>query len=167
MPCQGAHAAKRGGGMTALPREVRSGGVAKDRREDGRVSIFLTIAIAGLVAVFGVAVDATGQIRTLMRADNIAAEAARAAGQAVDVDVVAAEGRQRVNRDQAVAYANQYLTEAGHDIPDSDWSVRLTDDGTAVDITVRLTYQPRILGLFGRSDVRVTGRSRATLVTEP
>jgi hypothetical protein len=127
----------------------------------------MAVAITGVAMVFGVAVDATGQLRTLMRAENIAAEAARAAGQAIDVNAVAATGEHRVDPDRAVAYASEYLETAGHDIPAGDWEVGLSDDGTAVEIIVPLTYHRRILGLFGVPDVTVTGRSTAVLVTEP
>jgi hypothetical protein len=133
-------------------------------RDAGRVSVFMAVAVTGLVAVLGVAVDATGQLRTLLRADNLAAEAARAAGQAVDVDVVAESGQHRVDPDQAVAYASEYLATAAHDHASQ---VAVNGDGTAVDITVELTYQHRILGLFGMPDAVVTGRSTAILVTGP
>jgi hypothetical protein len=135
--------------------------------DSGRVSLFLAIAFTGLLMVFGVAVDAAGQLRTLMRADNLAAEAARSAGQAIDVDQVAAAGEHRVDPDLAADYAATYLATAGHDIPAGDWTVSLNETRTAVEISVTLTYQHRILGLFGMPDPRVTGKSRAILVTGP
>lgn len=132
----------------------------------GRVSVFIAIAITGLLMVFGAVVDGTGQLRTLMRADNIAAEAARAAGQAVDVDVVAAEGDHRVDEDLAAEYARRYLVTAGHDEPGMTYDIGLGDDGT-VSIVVELPYRNRVLGMFGRSDVQLTATSTAVLVTEP
>ncbi|HEY8472087.1 MAG TPA: hypothetical protein VIL37_05560 [Natronosporangium sp.] len=135
-------------------------------RDTGRVSVFMAVAITGLIAVFGVAVDGTGQLRALMRAENIAAEAARAAGQAIDTDAVAAAGEHRVSGAKAVQYASEYLATAGHDIPNSAWSVQLNADGTAVDIVVQLPYDRRIVDLFGFSDtVQVTGTATAVLVT--
>ncbi|MPZ27665.1 MAG: hypothetical protein GEV12_14960 [Micromonosporaceae bacterium] len=131
----------------------------------GRVSVFIAVAIIGVVAAFGAAVDATGQLRTLMRADNIAAEAARAAGQGIDIDAVAEGGQHRVSQARAAQYASEYLATAGHDLPGSAWSVAPSSDGTAVDITVQLTYELRILGMFGVPDPRVTGTSTAVLVT--
>lgn len=134
-------------------------------RDAGRVSVFMAIAVIGLVAVFGAAVDATGQLRTLMRANNIAAEAARAAGQGIDVDTVAEGGGHRVSQARAVQYANEYLATAGHDLPGGSWSVTPDETGTAVDIIVRLTYEHRILGMFGVPDAQVTAASTAVLVT--
>lgn len=145
----------------------RSAATPGARRDAGRVSVFLAVAVTGLLAVLGAAVDATGQLRTLLRADNLAAEAARAAGQAVDVAAVARSGSYRIDPDRAVRYARDYLVAAGHDLPGSAWSVRLTDDRTAVQITVQLTYQHRILGRFGVPDAAVTGTATAVLVTGP
>lgn len=134
-------------------------------RDAGRVSVFIAVAVIGLIAVFGAAVDATGQLRTLMRANNIAAEAARAAGQGVDIDAVAEGGGHRVSQARAVQYANEYLAAAGHDLPGGSWNVSPDDTGTTVDIVVQLTYEHRILGMFGVPDAQVTGTSTAVLVT--
>jgi hypothetical protein len=137
-------------------------------RDAGRVSTFMAVVITGLLLIFGVAVDGTGQLRTLMRAENIAAEAARAAGQAIDTDLVAEVGEHRVSQTKAVQYASEYLATAGHDIPNSNWSVQLNADGTAVDITVVLVYDRRIVDLFGfPGTVPVEGTATAILVTGP
>jgi hypothetical protein len=141
----------------------RGGGPA----DAGRISVFVAIAITGLLAVFGAAVDATGQLRALLRADTLAAEAARAAGQAVDLAAVAETGQHRVDPDLAASYASRYLAAAGHDLPGSTWTVQLNPAGTAVDITVQLTYRHRILGRFGVPDAQVTGTATAILVTGP
>lgn len=135
-------------------------------RDAGRVSVFLVIIFTGLLMVLGVTVDATGQLRTLMRADNLAAEAARAAGQAVDVDLVAETGQHQVDPVLAVEYAQRYLDAAGHDEPGMSYDVTLID-GTTVAIEVELPYRNRVLGMFGRSDVQVTGTAVAVLVTGP
>jgi hypothetical protein len=144
---------------------TRQTGGRRPVTDAGRVSVFVAVAIAGLLAILGAAVDATGQLRTLLRADNLATEAARAAGQAIDVAAVAESGQPQVDPDQAARYARDYLATAGHDLPGSAWDVELNEDRTAVDITVRLTYRHRVLGLFGMPDPEVTGASTAVLVT--
>ena len=131
----------------------------------GRVSIFITIAFTGLLMIFGVAVDASGQLRTLVRADNLAAEAARAAGQAIDIEQVAATGEHRVDPALAVDYAQRYLTEADHNEPDMSFTVAVISDDQ-LQITVELPYRNRVLGIFGRGDVMVTGRATAVLVSD-
>lgn len=134
--------------------------------DTGRISVFMAVIITGLLMVFGVAVDGTGQLRALMRAENIAAEAARAAGQAIDTDLVASAGEHRVSASKAAQYASEYLAAAGHDLPDSAWSVAPNAAGTAVDIVVTLQYDRRIVDLFGlRDTVPVTGTATAILVT--
>jgi hypothetical protein len=134
----------------------------------GRVSAFMAVAITGLIMVFGVAVDGAGHLRTLMRAENIAAEAARAAGQAIDTDLVAAQGVHPINQAKAVQFANEYLAEAGHDNPDIVSNVALNDAGTEVQIVVQMQYDRRIVDLFGLAGtVTVTGTATAILVTEP
>jgi hypothetical protein len=142
--------------------------MSRGAADSGRISVFLAVVITGVLMVFGVAVDGTGQVRTLLRAENIAAEAARAAGQAIDTDLVAEVGVHRVSQAKAVQYASEYLATAGHNIPGSAWSVQLNPDGTAVDITVNLTYDRRIVDLFGFADgVQVTGTATAILVAGP
>lgn len=133
----------------------------------GRVSVFIAIAVIGVAAAFGAAVDATGQLRTLMRADNIAAEAARAAGQGIDINAVAEGGQHRVSQERARQYASEYLTVAEQDQPGTVWVVEPGPTDTTVEITVQLTYELRILGMFGVPDPKVTGRSTAVLVTGP
>lgn len=136
-------------------------------RDAGRISIFVAAGITALLMVFGVAVDATGQLRTLVRADNLAAEAARAAGQGVDIDTVAESGQHVVTQEQAAQYASEYLAVAGQDQPNLQWSVVPTLDGTAVVINVQITYQHRILGLVNIPDPDVTATATANLVKGP
>lgn len=69
---------------------------ARAAGEQGRVSIFLAIAVTGLLFITGVAHDVSVQIRTALQAELVAAEAARAAGQAVNPDRVAETGRAHV-----------------------------------------------------------------------
>jgi hypothetical protein len=141
--------------------------VTTGRSDTGRVSVFLAIAFAGILAIIGVAVDASGQLRTLMRADNLAAEAARAAGQAVDTAAVL-QGAEELSvvHDQAIDNAARYLAEAGHDLPDHSWSVT-PGTGATVDIEVSLVYQTRILQLFGITERELTAEATAVLVTDP
>jgi hypothetical protein len=136
--------------------------------DGGRVSVFLAIAFTGLLAIIGVAVDGSGQLRTLMRADNLAAEAARAAGQAVDTTaLMRGDGAPSVLPDRAADHAARYLAEIGHDLPDHSWSVVPGAIPGTVDIQVRLVYHPRVLGLFGLTGREVTAEATAVLVTGP
>lgn len=139
----------------------------RPRGDQGRVSVFLAIAVVGILAIIGVAVDAAGQFRTLMRAQNLASEAARSAGQGIDGPQAMQGNAVVVDPDLATQYATDYLATAFEHI-DQDHlppSVVPVDGGTAVRITVTLYYEPQILGLFGYGEIEVTATSTATLVT--
>ncbi|HLU33751.1 MAG TPA: pilus assembly protein TadG-related protein [Natronosporangium sp.] len=137
-------------------------------RDSGRVSVFLAIAVAGILAIIGVAVDAAGQLRTLTRAQNLAAEAARSAGQGIDGQRAMAGDAVVVDPELATRYASEYLATAFDHIEQDHLppSVVPVDGGTAVRITVTLYYQPQILGLFGYGQIEVTATAAATLVTD-
>jgi hypothetical protein len=127
----------------------------------GRVSPFLAIAFAGLLAVIGLTYDAAGQIRTLHTAQLLAAEAARAAGQAVDVDQVLAGGEHRMEPGAAEQAALAYLTQSGVTLS----GIAFNPTQTRVTVVVTDTYQPAFLGLFGAASREVTGTATVTLVS--
>lgn len=144
--------------MTAFtPRPPHTG-------EHGRVSIFLAVAMTGVLAIVGLSFDGAGQLRTLQRADNLAAEAARAGGQAIDRATAIEGGPTRLDRPQArVAVAN-YLAAAGttgHTV-----SFPEVAGETLVRVRVTITYRRSMLGLFGFArTVRVTGEATARAIT--
>lgn len=127
--------------------------------DHGRVSVMLAICFGGLLAMIGVAADASGQFRTLLYVDAVAAEAARAAGQEIDVEHTAATGEHRVDPQAAVQAAHAYLQAAG-----ATGEVTFSPDFTEITVIAEATYQPRILHLFGRPPVTVTGTHTAALV---
>ena len=51
----------------------------------GSVTVFFAVAAIGLFAMVGLVVDGGTKVKAIQRADRVAAEAARAAGQAIDV----------------------------------------------------------------------------------
>lgn len=134
----------------------------------GRVSVFLAIAFTGLLIIIGVAVDASGQLRTLLRAENIAAEGARAAGQAVDHGQVISGGTATADPDQAAQAAAEYVNAAAAAVGQTVQPVPVvvSPDGTQVQITVILTYQTQILWMVGITERQVTATSTATLVSD-
>lgn len=131
--------------------------------DSGRVSPFLAIAFSGLLAVIGLTYDAAGQIRTLHTAQLLAAEAARAAGQAVDVDQVLAGGEHRVEQSAAEQAALAYLAQSGADVTLS--AIGFNADLTQVTVTVNGIYQPVFLSLFGATGREVTGSATVTLIS--
>ncbi|MEU4677430.1 hypothetical protein [Micromonospora sp. NPDC023737] len=135
-------------------------------RDAGRVSIFLAVAMVGVLAIIGLSYDGAGQLRTLQRADNLAAEAARAGGQAVDRATAIAGGPKRIDKRQARVAVADYLAaagSAGHTV-----SFPVVAGETLIRVRVTVTYRRSMLGLFGLDDtVTVTGEATARALTGP
>ncbi|MCM0678577.1 pilus assembly protein TadG-related protein [Micromonospora phytophila] len=133
-------------------------------RDDGRVSIFLAVAAVGILAVIGLAFDGAGQLRSLQRADNLAAEAARAGGQAIDRATAIEGGPKRINQPQARRAVADYLAAAGATGHTVSFPVVGGEDLVQVRVTV--TYRRSMLGLLGFDDtVTVSGEATARALT--
>ncbi|TYC06471.1 hypothetical protein FXF53_03530 [Micromonospora sp. WP24] len=135
-------------------------------RDAGRVSIFLAVAMVGVLAVIGLSYDGAGQLRTLQRADNLAAEAARAGGQAVDRATAIAGGPKRIDKRLARAAVVDYLAAAGaagHTV-----SFPVVNGETLIRVRVTVTYRRSMLGLLGFDDtITVSGEATARALTGP
>ncbi|GAB3948644.1 pilus assembly protein TadG-related protein [Micromonospora vulcania] len=132
--------------------------------EQGRVSIFLAVTMVGVLAIVGLSVDGAGQLRTLQRADNLAAEAARAGGQAIDRATAIEGGPKRINQAEARVAVTHYLAAAG--VASHTVSFPQVAGETLVRVRVTITYRRSMLGLFGMADtVTVTGEATARAIT--
>ncbi|MFC7308954.1 hypothetical protein ACFQVC_32700 [Streptomyces monticola] len=129
--------------------------------DTGGISVFVAIVTAPLLLAGLLIVDAFALLRTQERADALALEAARAAGQAVDPGQ-AVPGEAFVADPQAAAAAAAvYLAKAG-----VSGTTRLSDGGTSLTVTVTDSYQ----GKFTPTHWTVQGESSATLlhgITKP
>lgn len=130
-----------------------------DDREAGSITTYLAITVLGLLVLVGLVVDGGFKVRTAQRADTVAAEAARAAGQAVALAPVVGHQAVGVDRQAAVTAARAYLTAAGH-----TGTVTIGDGGTTVEVTVTTTSPTVFLALIGITDLTVTGHGQVTLV---
>ncbi|WP_433116853.1 pilus assembly protein TadG-related protein [Micromonospora sp. CA-246542] len=133
--------------------------------DHGRVSIFLAVAMIGVLAIVGLSFDGAGQLRTLQRADNLAAEAARAGGQAIDRATAIEGGPTRIDQPQARVAVAEYLTAVGST---NSHTVSFPQIAGEVVVRVRLTitYRRSMLGLFGFADqVTITGEATARAIT--
>ncbi|MER7455463.1 pilus assembly protein TadG-related protein [Micromonospora sp. NPDC126480] len=137
---------------------------ARRRDDSGRVSVFLAIAAVGVLTIVALAFDGAGQLRSLHRADNLAAEAARAGGQAIDRATAIEGGPKRIDQPQARRAVAEYLAAAGatgHTV-----SFPVVDGETVVRVRVTVTYQRSLLGLVGFADtVTVSGEATARALT--
>ncbi|MEU1591026.1 pilus assembly protein TadG-related protein [Micromonospora sp. NPDC005710] len=132
--------------------------------EHGRVSIFLAVTMVGVLAIIGLSFDGAGQLRTLQRAQNLAAEAARAGGQAIDRATAIEGGPKRIDEPEARKAVAHYLAAvktSGHtvDFPEVDGEL-------LIRVTVSITYQRSMIGPFVQDKaVTVTGEATARAIT--
>lgn len=118
--------------------------------ERGSVSVLVAVLLPCLLLVLALVVDGADRMRALARADEVAAEAARAALAALDT-----RGPQiTLDPTQARSAAQHVLAASGH-------HGEITFHGRAVEVSVTHT-EPAVIGLFGPVH-RVTGHADAAL----
>ncbi|MEV4753694.1 hypothetical protein AB0J86_01055 [Micromonospora sp. NPDC049559] len=128
------------------------------------MSVFLAIALVAVLVIIGLVVDGAGRVRAMQRADNLAAEAARAGGQAIDVAAAVDGDAKVVDPEDARNAANLYLARL--DEPGVTGTAEPSADGEHLTVTVWITYDTAMLDLFGFPDTYVTrGTATVELVT--
>ncbi|MGV1006380.1 MAG: hypothetical protein ACOYEV_16800 [Candidatus Nanopelagicales bacterium] len=128
--------------------------------DTGSVSLFLAVIMVAMFLMIGLVVDGGGKARAIAAADDVAASAANAAGQAVDLAAYRSGGGDHVVADPATALASarRFLTAAG-----VDGNVVLIAGGRAIEVSTSATYQPVFLG----RSIEVTGHAVAELCDVP
>ncbi|MDI3390046.1 hypothetical protein QIS99_28210 [Streptomyces sp. B-S-A8] len=118
------------------------------------------IILIGLLALM---TDMGRYMKASADSEDLAAEAARAAGQQIiPEDAIGGHGT-AVDPAGAEAAAAEFLEEAG-----SSGTARVSADGQKITVTVHDTYEPILLSGLGFGTFNVTARSTATLVrTDP
>lgn len=129
------------------------------RDDTGSASIMMATLIVALLAMVGLVVDGGGKARALVRADDIAAGAARAGGQAVKLTDYYTTGTLKVDPYKARAKAQAYLAAAG--VPGS---VTFSNAGTSMTVTTHTSYEPVFLSIIGVRSMSVTGTATVDLV---
>jgi len=125
-------------------------------RERGSATLWAVLAVSGALMVMGLVVDGGAQMRAVQRADQVAREAARAAGQAITGDpVLGRPGLVDVSEGRRAATA--YLKAA-----EVDGAVDV--NGTQITVTTHIRYTPVMLSAFGINGVTVTGSADAQTV---
>ncbi|MFE5770327.1 hypothetical protein ACFQ7O_18405 [Streptomyces sp. NPDC056485] len=138
---------------------------ARLRRDEGGVAIYTAICTVALLGIIGLAIDGGGKLCATERADALAMEAARAAGQAIDPAAAVTGDALRVDPEAAQAAAYAYLARAG-----TQGTVSLTGDRTQLTVTVHDAYATKVLSVVGIGSMNVTGHGSARLlhgVTQP
>ena len=130
-------------------------------RRDERGSALTTGAVL-LVTVFtlvlGIAVDLSGQVQTRRQAFDVAAQAARVAGQHLDADrFLGSGGNLRLSTADARRAALDHIEQAG-------MTGEVTFNGTDITVTATARYTPVVLSLVGINTLPVTGTANARAV---
>lgn len=131
------------------------------RRHDERGSA-LTIGTVLLVSVFtlilGLAVDLSGQVQTKRQAFDVAAQAARVAGQQLDADrFLDTGGTIRLTSSASRRAALDYIETAG-------MTGEVTIDGSDITVTATAQYTPVVLSIVGIQTLPVSGTAHARAV---
>ena len=129
------------------------------RGDDGSVTLFVCIAVVGLLLVVGLVVDGGAKVRALQRADRLAAEAGRAGGQAIDVPAAIGGDPPRVDVQAAVRASQAYLQANG-----VNGTVAVADAGRTVTVEVTTSTPTAFLGLIGINTMTVHGQATVLLV---
>ena len=133
---------------------------AAQRDDDrGGIAVFTAIVTVVLLGIIGLVVDGGGKLQATERADAVAMEAARAAGQAIDAGDAITGTAIRVDPQAAEAAAQAYLHKAG-----ASGKVTISDDRTELTVTVSETYDTKFMSVVGIGSMSVTGQGTATLL---
>lgn len=130
----------------------------RNRDERGSISLWLALASVAMVLCVGLAVDLGGHTHAAQRAHDLAAQAARTAGEQVAAVQAIRGNTPQVDATAARAAAQQYLTRAG-----VTGSVAIQPGGR-IAVTVTDSYDPIFLTTLGIGRLPVTGTATARLV---
>ena len=130
------------------------------RDERGSVSVWAVLMVTAFTLIVGISVDLVGQITAKQRATDVAAQAARVAGEQTDTNtLMAGSGTVTVHPQHARQAALAYIAGA-----DMTGTVTLEAGGTKLMITTTATYRPLFLTSIGIGPLTVTGTSTARLI---
>jgi hypothetical protein len=146
---------------------------AAERDDRGSATVFFAITAAGFLVMAGLILDGGARIRGIEHADTLAAEAARTAGQAIDLPALMSgttnrasssttSGTVTIDQTRARNAAMAYLTANAA-------TGTVTVDPATHTIRVTATvHQPTVfLGLIGITDLTAEGQATATLLRTP
>lgn len=131
-------------------------------RDRGAATVMTAIIAGAWVTMLAFVVVGGGRIRALQRADNIASEAARAAGSAIDPTQAVPGDDQVVLLAEAQQAADAYMNKVG-----AAGTVTFDPDNKNLRIVLKITYaNPTGLTFFGGATWEATGEARVTLLVD-
>lgn len=122
------------------------------------MTVWLALAASAMILCVGIAVDLGGQVNAQQRVRDIAAQAARVAGEEVAAAQAVRGETPQVDAVAAKAAADAYLQQAGVA------GTITVQGGNVLEVTVTDSYQPIFLSSLGIGPLQVTGTSTARLV---
>jgi hypothetical protein len=128
-------------------------------RDEGRIALLVIVLTVAVLAMIGLSVDGGGKVRALQRADSLASEAARAAGQQILAAQAIQGGDKVVDPTAAVAAARDYLAAAG-----VTGTVTVSPERRHIEVTVTILYRTVFLGTLGIDTLTATRQATAVLV---
>ena len=120
--------------------------------ERGSSSLFFAALTASLLVVVGLVVDGAGMIKATQQADQLAQQAARAAGQEL-TDAAMTGDPVTLDKGPARVAAEKFLTHAGA-------TGTVTVSGTKITVEVDTDYHPRFLSMIGVGDLDAEGHAQ-------
>lgn len=123
--------------------------------ERGSLSIWMATTSFVMIILVGLAVDLGGQVHAQQHARDVAAQAARVAGQHIDAGRAIQGDTLTIDPAQARAAAREYLAAAG---VDGTIDIR---GGDTVTVSVSDTYHTQFLSLIDINHLTVTGTATA------
>ena len=127
----------------------------------GTVTVFVVVFMAVLMLVAGLVFDGGNVLAARQQAANVAASAARAGAQALNITAARTSGGAPLDAAAAIDRADNYLTQTGY-------VGTTTVHGNEVLVEVTITQPTFLLGLAGLPATTVHGRgaARALLAVE-
>jgi hypothetical protein len=131
------------------------------RSDDGRITVFFAIMATAWVTMLTLMVVGGGRVRAYQYADNVATEAARAAGQAIDPASAIQGNTKRLDPAAARAAAAAYLRTVG-----ATGTVTVAANRLSVRVDATVTYRnPSGMTFLGGNTWQATGSATAVLLT--
>lgn len=133
-----------------------AGGGEQCPADQGSVSLFLLLSAFAVFLAVGLVIDGGQKLRATQRADDDAAEAARAGLQSVQPAGVVRGQPPRVNNAAAILAAQHYLAAAGV-------TGTVSVNGDRIQVRTSISFTPAFLSVIGLGEQQVTGRADARL----
>ncbi len=133
--------------------------MSHSHRDKGSVTIWLALASFVMIVLVGLAVDLSGQVYAQQHARDIAAQAARTAGQQIDASRGVRGMGAQTNTAQAIAAAKSYIAAA-----EMEGDATVTGGGTTITVNVVDFYETKFLSIIGLTSLRVTGSAETRVV---